>query len=151
MATSFDDVHSQIRVILGDVDSQNYRYAVTTLDEWLRLIVTAEQNAGIQENGTSRVFTEDLSKVDQAILAYSVARGIISGTPDFFQYRTPVMTVARKGASQQMLSFIDRQLANLQGVGGFLALYEDNEIAAAWNWFDRFWNDFEDADSEIVS
>jgi hypothetical protein len=150
MATSFDDVHGFVRPILGDVNSQNYRYAQSTLDAWLRLAIITEDKAGIQENGTSRTFTEDVSNKDQAILAYSVARGIISGTPDFFQYRTPVMTVARKGASQQMISHIDRQLGDLRGVGGFLALQEDNEIKASLNWYDRFWRDWEEADSEVV-
>lgn len=150
MATTFDSVHIYTRTILGDKDSQNYRYATTTLDTWLRLEIIRRQDAGVQEDGSSRQFTTDLSSVDQAILAYRVARGIISGTPDFFQYRTPVMTVSRKGASKQMLSYIDRQLSDLEGVGGFLALQEDNEIAASWNWYDRWWRDWNDAQEEVV-
>lgn len=134
MATQFKEIRSLARAIMLDVDDQNFMYPDAVIDSHIKLIVMVENKTTIQmpdEETTPPAFTATLTPTDKALLAYLVARSIISPNPDYFTYKSPVLTVARAGGTIQLLNQIQRQLDQLQG--GFLALKEDNELWALVN------------------
>lgn len=147
MATTFEEIRSYVRVILGDDDSQNYVYTDEALNQHIRLQVYALQNSGVQEDGSSESFTQTLLGVTIAELAYRVSKGVISGTPDFFQYRTPVMSATRSGSARQLIDHCEQMIGDLQG--GFLALKEDNEIFALLSCVERWERDYRDGIAAI--
>ena len=149
-ATTFDDILAYARPILGDDDDTNYQYRDSTLVQHLRLEIITRRDAAVQEAGSSQEFTAELPLTVQAILAFRVARSIVSGTPNSFSYKTPVTTVSRSGLAKQLLSHIDRTIARLENEGGFLALQEDNEIFAMETWCQRWNRDFSDAISQVI-
>lgn len=149
-ATTFNEILAYVRPILGDDDDTNYLYRDSTIVQHLRLEVITRRDAAVQEDGNSQVFTSELEPTVQAILAFRVARSIVSGTPNHFSYKTPVTTVTRTGLAKQMLGHIDRTIARLENDGGFLAMYEDNEIFAVETFCERWQRDFCDAVNQVI-
>lgn len=149
-ATTFDQILAYARPILGDDDDTNYLYRTSTLDQHLRLEIITRRDAAVLEVGDTRVFTTELPLTVQAILAFRVARSIISGTPNHFSYKTPVTTVTRSGLAKQLLGHIDRTIARLENNGGFLAMHEDNEIFAVETFCERWHRDFTDSLNQVI-
>ena len=143
MPTTFDEVRAFVRAITGDSDIQNYVYSDDALNQHIRLQIFGLNETLVQEDGLSQVFTQTLVGRSQAILAYRVARGLVSATPDYFQYSNPVMSAARRGGSRQLISHCEMMLSDLEP-GGFLALKEDNEIFAYLTQVERWDRDYTD-------
>ena len=142
MATTFEEIRVFVRAITGDSDAQNYVYSDDALNQHIRLQVYGADNAGVQEDSLSQSFTETLTGKVQSILAYKVARGLVSATPDYFQYSNPVMSAARRGGSKQLINHCEMMISELEG--GFLALKEDNEIFAYLTQLERWDRDYTD-------
>jgi hypothetical protein len=144
MATKFQEIRDLVRAIVADSDSQNFLYANETIDQHIKLIVMTEDDAAIQTDDDAEVpsFTTSLPSTSKALMAYKVAQSIIAPNPDYFAYKSPVLTVTRGGGTTLLLAQIQKQLDRLQG--GFLALHEDNELWAFVNGPDRWDKDWAD-------
>lgn len=142
MATSFKSLHTLIRAVLGDSDSQVLIYSDCVLDSHIRLRILTDNNQEAQEDGDSAIFTRDLTAQQKALLVIKVAKAIIAPSPDSFSYRNAVHAVSRRGGTLQLLSYLDEQLELLES-DGYIKF--DSEITAMINGALRFYNNYSEA------
>lgn len=142
MATSFKSLHTLIRAILGDSDSQVVMYSDCVLDSHIRLRILTDNNQEVQEDGESANFTKDLTSQQKALLVFKIAKAIIAPVPDSFSYRNAIHSVSRRGGTLQLLSYLDEQIESLED-GGYLKF--DTEIIAMLNGALRFYNNYSEA------
>jgi hypothetical protein len=148
MATKYADLHPYIRAVLGDTDASMYRYADSVLNQHIDLVIlvladlTIVKAVGI----TPPEFTQDLGANQQGTVVFKAARNIIAPQPDEFSYRTPVLSVVRKGQSRQLLLHIDTIIAELEG--GSIYLRSDGELTALTNAVERFDDNLTDAQTD---
>ena len=118
MATAFSDLYPAIRALVVDTNSSAYVFTDETIDEHIRLIIQTEEELSIEEDiGTSPPdFTEDVSLTNQVIVKLKAAISMISGVPNDFTYRSPVMLVRRKGLTNQVIANIQKILASIEGM-----------------------------------
>lgn len=134
--TSFSDLYPYVRAILGDSDSQKQLYSDQAIDSHIKLQIALKNSPDIQQDGTDLHFTTDLSLSQQAVMALRIAKAILAPQADTFAYRTPAISVSRKGGVFQLMRYIDEQLIVLEG-GATILRYE-TEIHAIVNHAHRF-------------
>lgn len=118
MSTSFSDLHPAIRALVVDDNASAYMYSVSTINEHIRLIIQSEENISVEESDPvvdPPVFSSVVSTTNQILIKLKAARSIISGVPNDFAYKSPVMMVRRKGLTNQILANIQRILASVEG------------------------------------
>lgn len=143
MATSFSDLHSGVRHILGDTDPIVKVYSNDVIDEHIRLVILFENDATLLENGSTKEFTTTLSGTQKAIVILKSAQSIVAPTPDEFSYKSPVLSVRRKGAMSRLWSYLDGQIRELEG--GSFPVESEGELAAYLNGLSRFSDEQDDA------
>ena len=141
MATQFTDLEPLIRTLLGDTDPQLVMFSDSVLDSHIRLRILTDDNPDVQEVGTSRTFTKDLTAAQKSLVILKVAKAVISPVPDTFSYRNPVTAVLRKGGTIQLLAYLDAQIEEVEGGN----IKFDTEIEAITNGALRFYQDYANA------
>lgn len=147
MATEVKEVRDFVRTVLGDSDSQRLLYSDATIDGHIKLLLIKENDHEIQVSPVPGEFTNDLTPTQKALTIYRTALSILSGQPDQFFYKSPVMSVSRKGGVLQLIAFINKQIADLQG--GTIALAYDTELDAMINGSWRFLQDLQAAQANL--
>ena len=146
MATEFKTIRDFVRPVLGDTDAQRLLYSDNTLNQHIRLLILKEDDPEIQE-GAEGEFATALTAKQKALTVYRTARSVLSGQPDEFSYKGPVMSASRKGGVLQLLAYIDRQISDIEG-GETMVLY-DTELDALLNGAYRFMQDLSDAQANL--
>jgi hypothetical protein len=139
--TQFQELRDLIRPLLGDADSRRRMFSDVVIDSHIRLRILTDNSLDVQEDGTSGVFTEELTAPQKALIIFKVARAIISPIPDSFAYRNPVHSVSRRGGSIQLIAYLDGQIEEVEGGN----IRFDTEITAILNGALRFYQDYADA------
>lgn len=149
MATPYTDLHPYIRAVLGDTDSSMYRYSDSVLNQQIDLAVLVLADPTITKAvGSSPLsFAQDLGANQQGMVIFKAARNIVAPQPDEFSYRTPVLSVVRKGQSRQLLLHIDTIIGELEG--GSIYLRSDGELTALTNAVERFDDNLTDAQTDL--
>lgn len=150
MATNFSEVRDYIRAAVLDLDTNIQIYSDNALDSQLRFEMLL-RNASpygtddpcfyVQETppvGSTDTFLTDLTAQQKAILALRCAVRIISGKPDDFSYKTPALSVARKGQSRALQFDLEAALASV--LGGRFAIASDTDFGALIQSYNRFVN-----------
>lgn len=136
--TSFSDLYGFIRALLNDNDSTAYTYSDEVLNSHIRLLINAKDDPNIQEDGSTANFTKDLTAKQKALTTFRVALQIISGTPDEFSYKTPVISVKRKNGILYQRMWLEKSIAEAEG-GGIGFSYDsdiDHYVNSATDYFD---------------
>lgn len=136
MATTFSEVRRFVRKIVGDHDDRKHQFADETIDDHLRLVIM-ELNESLIVEGADQKFTQDLSNQDKVRVIFRTARSLVSPVPNEFSYKTPILSVRRKGAISQLLQRIDSAIDTAEG-GGFAAIS------------DTFWDTFFDGPDMLI-
>lgn len=138
---NFSDLYSPIRAVLGDTDEIVKVYPDNVLDEQVRLILLINEfDLGIEEDGSSKSFTAELTSNQKAILIFSIAKSLLAPQDSEFSYQTPVLAVRRKGGSSRLYSYV---LETLDGItNGSMTVRYEGELKAFLNHAERFWEDF---------
>lgn len=146
MATTFEEIRDYVRPLVGDNDASAFRYSDSVLNQHIRLIIIRTDDADIVEdteaNEGEEAFTLTLDNKDKALLAYRVAQSLIVHLPKEFSYRTPVLSVTRKGITQELLSHLEDQIIKLENGGSSIAISSDHFIEALINGTQRFIDEF---------
>lgn len=116
MSTQFDDLETLMSIALGDTDADAPCYPANVLDGHIRLVIMQLNDPTITESSLgSRQFGGDLTVLQQGRVIYRGCRSVISGTPDHFTYRTPLLSIVRDRGAQQLRSYFDQQITSLEG------------------------------------
>lgn len=145
MSTSFSTVRRLQRALLGDSDSRAYRYTDDVLNEHIRLAVTILDDPNIVENGETEVFTNDLSNKDKMVVSLRSALNIISPQPDYFQHRSAVLSVSRKGGVDALRKHLTDLLLDVENGGTKFAVSVDYSMDALINEINRTINSLDTA------
>ncbi len=144
MATAFSDLYPLVRTILADNDPQRIMYSDGVIDSQIRLRILTDNDLNVQESGSTKIFTTDLTPTQKALIILQVAKAIIVPLSNEFSYRNPVHSVSRKGGVLQLLSNLDEQISELENSNGKLIRF-DTEISAILNGALRFYGDYSNA------
>lgn len=139
MATAFITLYPLVRALLGDHDAQVRMYSDTVLDAQLRLRLLTDNDPVVLEDGTTRIFTTELTPVQKALLIYRMAKAILAPQADFFSYKTPVHSVTRRGHILSLRAYLDEQLELLEG--GSALLRYDSDLDAMIHGSTRYLSD----------
>lgn len=140
MPTTFETIRGYVRSLLGDNDPNIFQFSDDVLNSHIRLVILRIDNSGIQEDGNTENFTATLSNKNIALMIYYVAESVIVNVPDTFSYKTPVLSVVRRGGTRQLLSHFEEQLSVIEG--GTFSVSEDQFIDAFIRGTERFINEF---------
>ena len=143
MPTTFETIRTYVRAVLGDTDTNVIKFSDDNLNTHIRLVILRRDDPDIQEDGTSAVFTKTLTNKNIALMAYLVAESVIMNIPDTFSYKTPVLSVVRRGGIRQLLSHFEEQISEIEG--GTFAFSEDQFIDAFIRGTERFVDEFSNA------
>ena len=141
--TNFKVIRDFVRAILGDTDADCYQYSDDVLNQNIRLTLLCYPDATVIEDGSLAVFTTVLSTKNKGLLSYMVAKGVIAPIDDHFSYKTPVISVVRKGGIKQLHSHIENKIGKING--GAFALSSDTDLEALINGTERFLDEFSTA------
>lgn len=143
MVTTFNELRTLIRPLVGDNDPNVQQYSNDVLNSHIRLVILRADDPDIQEIGTSEQFTKTLSNKNKALMVYLVAQSLISNVPGHFSYKTPVLSVVRRGGIPQLLAHLEEQIAAIEG--GSFAASDDQFIDAFIRGTERFIDEFSNA------
>ena len=143
MATKFSDLYPYVRALLGDHDAQRRMYSEDAINGHIRLRIMVDDLPDLQEDASSKEFTETLTATAKALLIFKVAKALLSPSPDLFSHRDPVMAFTRRGGVVQLMTYLDGQIEDLEG--GAMLLRFDTELDAMLNDAERFLNNYTDA------
>lgn len=144
MATTFADLYTYIRTILGDTDSVVVVYLDNVLDQQIRLaLATDPLDLNLEESGTTKTFTKTLTLTEQATMSFLVARALAANLDNEFSYKTPVHSVRRKGGAANLRSYIAEMIDELSG--GNVIINEEGELSLYLNYHDRYCDDYTQA------
>lgn len=134
MTTLFSELYGGIRALLGDNDSSNYQYTDEVLNQHIELVLytidDVEKVAGYPR------FTTTITTKQKGVIVFTAVKGIVSNQPNEFSYKTPILQVRRKGKTAQLLSYIDKQLSEIQGGG--IVFKGEGELDALFKGVDRY-------------
>lgn len=143
MATSFETIRDYIRAALLDTNSEQFIYTDEALNSQIRFSILVFNDDAYQE-GALEEFSDDLTQLEKAVFSLRTAIRILSGLPDDFAYKSPVLTVSRKRQKADLLSHLQTLLDD--ALGGQFAIAIDTDFAAIVQGFDRFWNSYDHAE-----
>jgi len=81
----------------------------------LELMTLCDEAIAEEVDSDPEAFTKELTAVQQALVIYSVARSVVSPKDNFFHYKTPVLTITRKGGALNLIAHLDNQITRLCG------------------------------------
>jgi hypothetical protein len=147
--TSFEEVRDFIRAAVLDMDETNLIYTDNALDSQIRWELNLRQSSPYGNNdkcnllaeGDRSYFTSILTPIQKSILSLRCAIRLISSKPEDFSYKTPVMSIARKGQTRELLEDLRRSLADVEG--GRFAVASDTDFSALIQSYNRFVNDLD--------
>lgn len=115
MPTTFAELHTAIRTIVGDTDEVVKQYPSWVLDQHITFAASALDSEAVVINGDGISFTESLSLKLKAIVEFRAAKGLVAGIAERFSYRSPVMSVSRAGTHSSLMRYIEGVLSDLEG------------------------------------
>lgn len=128
-----------MRALVQDTHPVIRTYSDSALDSQIRFSLL--QHDWSEKPDTLEVL--EISKHDTLIVSLEIAIRLLSGRPDDFSYRNPVLSVNRRGTTNKLLGHLEDLLAELQG--GRFALSVETDITAFLKSIDRYWNEFNSA------
>lgn len=153
MATLLSQIRSYIRAAVQDYDSNCYIYSDQALNQQIDLTILElsfdpnnPQNESISDAYAQDVdgnFVNTLTIQQKLVLGISTSIRLLSGTPNEFAWRSPAMSVSRKGGVNQLLDRLQDMLSS--AYGGKFALETDTDFNAIIQAFDRYISDYDRA------
>lgn len=143
MATTLAEIRSLIRAAVLDTDSENLMYGNDALNGQIAFQMVAlrvEQPNGPYVLADASNFTSVLTPLQSLRLALPIALRLVSGTPNEFSHRSPVLTVSRKGGQRELAESIEALIDEVEG--NRCPITVDNEFNAIAQYCNRFINDF---------
>lgn len=127
--TQFSELHTLVRVILQDTDTDAIRYSDSVLNSHLELLCLLDSDytktAGLDE------FNAELSDKLKALAILKAALNIVTPQPHHFAYKTPVHSVTRKGGVLELRTWLRRQINLVSSSSLFGMAYESFTEALA--------------------
>lgn len=141
--TTFQTIRDYVRVLVGDIEANVTVYSDAVINSHLRLVLISEDDAGVQESGNNETFVAVLTNAQTALLVYRTARSLIANIADTFSYKTPVISIVRRGGIRQLLAHLDSQISSISG--GNFAFSQDTFMEALIDGTTRFMEELTDA------
>ena len=155
MGTQLSLIRDYIRAAVQDYDSDCYIYSDQALNQQINLSILdlsfdpnnplSEDTAVAYSQDGNGDFVNNLTIQQKLMLGLSTAVRLLSGTPDEFSYKSPAISVTRKGAVNTLLDRLQDMLSSASG--GKFALETDTDFNAIIQGFDRYINDYDRATS----
>lgn len=140
MATTFESLRAFVRHALLDSDPAVLKYSNSLIDGHIRLqIMELDEDALTESSEGSGEFTETLSNKNKVRMILKTVLSIITPQDDHFSYKTPILSVVRKGGVSQLRSEIERRLTKVEG--GMIAISSDTDLQAMINGVERYCNE----------
>jgi hypothetical protein len=148
MPTSFSEIRGYIRTVVGDINPVVPMYSNDILDAQIRFVILTINSTDIQE-GLEGYFTDDLTPAEKAKVTIRVALGLIAPRESEFSYKTPVLSVTRKGGTSRLYQYLMDLLLNIDTGGNRFSISSETDLEAMLNGANRFLNEYTDAVSSL--
>ena len=155
MGTTLTQIRGYIRAAVQDYDANCYLYSDAALNQQIDLTIlelsfdpnnsSSESIAASYEQDGDGNFVNNLTIQQKLVLGISTAIRLLSGVPNEFSWRSPAMSVTRKGGVMQLLDRLQDMLSS--ALGGKFALETDTDFNAIIQGFDRYIKDYDRATS----
>jgi hypothetical protein len=110
------------------------------LNSQIRLTIlkfsSSDDYSGEYDEGSSEYFSNDLTQKQKLSVSLNSAIRILRGNPDQFEWKSPVMTVKRKGGVHELAEKLQEMLSDAEG--GRFAINIDTDIDAIIQSFERY-------------
>lgn len=148
MPTTFEQIRAYVRTIIGDTNPIVPMYTNEILDGQIRFVILTINSDDIQE-GVSGEFTDDLTASEKAKVSLRVALGLVAPRESEFSYKSPVLSVTRKGGTNRLYQYLMDLLLGIDTGGNRFAISSETDLEAMLNGANRFLNEYTDAVSSL--
>lgn len=144
MSTTFAEIRSYVRTVVGDFNAMVPMYENDAIDSQIRLVILVLNVTDIQE-GLTGEFTDDLTSSEKAKVIFRTALGLIAPRESEFSYKSPVLSVTRKGGTARLYQYLMDLLLGIDSGGNRFAISSETDLVAMINGANRFLNEYSDA------
>lgn len=122
--TDFQKVVLFTRALVHDTDPEAYIYTDTTIKMNVRISMPS-LSFSCQFDSMNDIFNKVLSESEALEIACRASLVILSGVPEDFSYRTPIMQGRRKQAVIKMIEIVEGILQKLSGGAFSIASFDE--------------------------
>jgi hypothetical protein len=123
--SDYEEIINHIRSLTFDSDPLKSRIPDTILKNYIRLVIPVI-SFSVTFDSVNEIFDKELNETQKLEIALRASLYIMSGMPEDFSYRNPVMSARRKFNVRNITSRIQKMLDAI--LGGRLIASSTNEI-----------------------
>ncbi len=125
-----------------DTDKDCYIYSDDALNQQINL---TNLQLGFEPDETNQSYQSDLTSKQKLRISIETALRILAGTPDTFEYKSPVLGVKRSRFKNDLVMQLNQMLFDSEG--GRFAVSVDTDFNALVQAFDRYCASLDTAES----